>query len=231
MIFSYDEEYIRKKLPEYEFLFYKLPKNNFYNAEYNSFLKTKKFWEAIPAEHIIIFQTDSYMCRHLTDQEFKTISIYPMIGAVYKYVDIKTNKIDLFSCHSDFSINGGFSYRSKKAMLNCINTINDNDIIKYRIKNNLPIEGFNDFKECIQEDIFYNHALTINGYKLPSSQECMKFCVQTYYQYCNPLAIHGIYKHYVYDKFIYYINPSLENLHAEMIQLLNNHPDARQLLK
>jgi len=97
---------------------------------------------------------------------------------------------------------GGFSYRQKSAMIDCINNVTYDDIIQYRTSNNLCNAYFID-EFIIAEDAFFENALTILGYPSPShtvQDEPSKFCVNVLYRMydINPLTAFGIHP---FDKF------------------------------
>lgn len=68
--------------------------------EYNKLLKTKKFWEDLAEEHIIVFETDSYFLRQIPPSIF-----------TYDYVASKWPWI------IDAPGGGGLSYRKRSVML------------------------------------------------------------------------------------------------------------------
>ena len=68
--------------------------------EYSSILVDYKFWEKIPGENILIFQSDTIFLRSITDIEIKEkYSKFAMIGPVSVNFEDKEK----------FIINGGFS--------------------------------------------------------------------------------------------------------------------------
>ena len=110
---------------------------------------------------------------------------------------------------------GGFSYRQKSAMIDCINNVTNDDIIQYRSSNNLINDLFiNQF--IIPEDVFFENALTILGYPLPSHTvqgEPAKFCVNLCSMYdINPLSAFGIHP---FDKFP---KPDIDYICGELLK-------------
>ncbi len=69
-------------------------------AEYNTMLRTRKFWEDIPAEHIITFETDSYFLR-------------PVPPTIYEYDYVASR----WAWKPDEPGGGGISYRKRSVML------------------------------------------------------------------------------------------------------------------
>lgn len=78
--------------------------------QYSDLLLTTKFWDTIPGENILIFQTDSCVSNY--DEELlKECSKYGYVGA-------PTRRIRPIPWQ-----NGGFSYRKKSLMKKAIDTI------------------------------------------------------------------------------------------------------------
>jgi hypothetical protein len=82
-----------------------LDKTNLTISEYNLLLTSKKFWDRIDKEHILIFQTDSCLLRHINTFDFTPYLEYGFIGA---------------PCHREPWQNGGLSIRKKSLMLEAI---------------------------------------------------------------------------------------------------------------
>jgi hypothetical protein len=223
IVYSYDENLVRKRLTNMEFLFYKTSKASFTLEEYSDLLMSLSFWDNIPSENILIFQTDSYITRQITDEYINTIKDYSLIGAVYRYVviDDKGNNDNMDLCsvnkNRNFSMSGGFSFRNKSAMRDCIKYITLDTIIEYRRKNNLEL----DIRNMYYEDFYFEHALFLLNYKLPSYNECRLFCSQLHYELVNSYAIHGLYRSYVYQNLIYNLRPSLAEIHDEVLYQIN----------
>lgn len=212
VVFSYDRNIVSKKLENIEHIFYSTDKNSFTIEEYNNLLTSKDFWEKIPSENIIIFQTDSYITRRFSDTYIESIVKYPFVGAVYRFGVIE-DICSLCPNDSNFMINGGFSFRKKSAMIDCINKITLGEIINFRIKKNLLIH-----KELAHEDVYFQHALYLLGYSLPDYNTCILFCSQTSYELVDSYAVHGINKSYVYKNFILHIRPSILEISKEILK-------------
>lgn len=227
VVYSHDLSVVKERLKNMDFIFCKTEKSNFTLEEYSSLLMSKVFWNNIPGENILIFQTDSYITRHFTHEYIYMLKQYPFVGAIYRIVNNKTNCKccpQYYNCNKNiisidkernFSMNGGFSFRNKSAMLDCIEKITINDIIEYRLKNGLELHNLIQY-----EDTYFEDALFLLNYKLPNYNICLKFCTQTIYEYVNSYAIHGLYKNYVYDNYIFHIRPSLVETHDEITEKL-----------
>jgi len=224
IVYSYDINIVREKLKNIDFIFYKTSKQSFTLEEYSELLMSKQFWENIPGDNVLIFQTDSYITKRFTNEFINTIKNYPFVGAVYRIVDNKTNcdccpghklcnrNILSINKERNFSMSGGFSFRNKKAMIDCINKINMNDIIEYRMKNNLNIGGPN----VNYEDAYYEDALFLLQYNMPPYELCLNFCLQVIYELVNSHAVHGINKNYVYENVLFHLKPALMDLKDEI---------------
>tara|TARA_B110000879_G_scaffold189719_1_gene253425 strand:+ start:3442 stop:4260 length:819 start_codon:yes stop_codon:yes gene_type:complete len=165
---------------------------------YSLLLQSNHFWNKIKEEHIIIFQTDSFIINN--DYEIPTK--YPYLGARYTYTFNGKRVDEVNPIRGNDPMCGGFSYRQKSAMIDCINNVTYDDIIQYRTSNNLSNDFFID-KFIIAEDVFFEHALTVLGYPSPShtvQDEPAKFCI--YYlnnvSEIDPLTVFGIHP---FDKF------------------------------
>ena len=215
IVYSYNENMVRERLKFIDFEFHKTDKESFNLDEYSDLLTSLNFWNSIPGENVLIFQTDSYITKKFIYSYIENIKQYPFIGAVYRYINEDSDD-DLFSIdkNRNFSMNGGFSFRNKKAMIDCINRIKTKDIINYRVKNNLSITE----KTINYEDFYFDNALQLLNYKLPSYDECSKFCSQVIYSLSDSHAVHGIYKIYVYSNCLFFLKPSLAETHDEIIE-------------
>jgi FkbM family methyltransferase len=147
---------------------------------YSLFMQSKQFWDKIAEEHVLIFQTDSFILSNNYCIPLK----YGFIGAPYFWGHIihPDTIIDIIApAKCGFSINGGFSYRNKNTMLECINKVSNNDIINYRKQHGLNINFFID-RVIIPEDVFFNNAMALLNYPIPvgsadREKECMEFCI------------------------------------------------------
>lgn len=215
IVYSYDQTIATNRLSYLDFMFYKTSKSSFSLEEYSDLLTSLDFWNSIPGENILIFQTDSYITRPFTYNYIQNFKQYPFVGPAYRYVSYDSN-VDLLSIDKErnFSMSGGFSFRNKTAMIDCINKITKEDIINYRKSNNLRIIEPN----INYEDFYFDNALYLLNYKLPNYQECSNFCLQEMYHLVNSYAVHGIYKEYVYSKNIFHLKPPLSELHDEILE-------------
>jgi hypothetical protein len=158
--------------------------NDFVSPDaYSLFMQSKQFWDKIDEEHILIFQTDSFILSN----KYGIPLQYGFIGAYYYngWYDASGNYIDINApVKGGCNINGGFSYRNKKAMLDCINKVTNVDIINNRKHHNLNIDYFID-RLIIPEDVFFTNAMAVLDYPIPicstyEKTECMKFCIHQF---------------------------------------------------
>jgi FkbM family methyltransferase len=147
---------------------------------YSLFMQSKQFWDKIAEQHVIIFQTDSFILSN----NYGIPLQYGFIGAPYSFglYDNSGSIIDITTpVKSGFNINGGFSYRNKQVMLDCINKVTNHDIINYRKQNGLNVDFFID-RLILPEDVFFMNAMAVLKYQLPAGPlnknlECMNFCM------------------------------------------------------
>jgi len=150
---------------------------------YSLFMQSKQFWDKIAEEHILIFQTDSFILSN----NYSIPIQYGFIGASYffGYNSHSNERIDVNApVKGGYNVNGGFSYRNKKVMLDCINNVTNADIINYRKKHELNVEYFID-RLIIPEDVFFINAMAVLNYPMPvgsanTQKECMGFCVNQF---------------------------------------------------
>ena len=218
-IFSSSLEYIKNLFIGCTFHYSQLSTNNLTPEQYNILFTNIAFWNSISEENILIFQTDSFIMNKIDNLD-KYLQ-FPFIGGLYHYyttTQIKeaypnqiaglkdwSNKIsDIHLCNSpkqDFSINGGFSFRKKSAMIKCLQNIETHHIKEYRKKNNMDTALF-ETPNNVGEDTYFQHSLELLDYKLPSLEDCNNFCNNLVYPKFNKnaFAIHNVKKRHV-DKF------------------------------
>jgi len=209
-IFGHDLAYIRSSFPKSNITFTGLTSNNLTPEEHNKLLRNLDFWNAIKQEHILIFQTDSFIMNKIPDLD-KYLE-YPFIGGVYKSYIFENKQVNGWdergaiqltdTPKQDFSINGNFSLRKKSAMVDCLHKINEDLIKSYKKNNSKFPEIMEEFMKNEQaEDFYFHHALEFLNYNLPSLEECNKFCNNLYYPTLNKeaFAIRNIDKDYVFQ--------------------------------
>ena len=189
-VIAHDYTFIKECFPDCSFMFSSLSSDNLSPTEYNKLVKSVQFWNAIKEENVLIFQTDSCVMNKLRNLDLLK---YSFIGGIYQYskaTHIQTtpksivgdlswnnhsNQIHLCnSPYHHYSICGGFSFRKKSHMIHCINKVDTEMIIAYRNRYAMNIEYF--FCNEIGEDIFFQHALELLKYELPTLEECTQFC-------------------------------------------------------
>jgi len=194
-----NETYVRENIKG-NYTFINMGINDLISPDaYSLLLQSKHFWNKITEEHIIIFQTDSFIINN--DYEIPTK--YPYLGARYRYYNEDNERVDLVNpIKGNDPMCGGFSYRQKSAMIDCINNVTYDDIIQYRTSNNLSNALFIN-KFIIPEDVFFENALTVLGYPSHShtvQDESSNFCVGVLYNiyYIHTFTAFGIHP---FDKF------------------------------
>lgn len=213
-----------------ENLLYKDYTKNTYNLSidnYNKILLDINFWNSIPEpyENILIFQSDCIMYTMFNDYWLN----YDYAGANYDYSiininDNETNKRFYVNNKSIFSggINGGFSIRKRKAMIECIENVSWGYIQNYRQElfnllklKEIEIDEKNKFTLLTpinilvkNEDVFFTHACEILRKKIPDVIHRHLLAIET--SYCNNTTVyHGWNKNYhTYDKAIHLLSLS-----------------------
>jgi hypothetical protein len=141
-----------KFLPDWGFIHYKADIKTM--DDYNKLITSVKFWESVPFDKVLIFQHDSKILRPGIDEFLE----WDYVGAPWK-----------FQLHGG---NGGFSLRSKKAMID-------------------TLKSFTWDKSKGNEDIFFSNFLVGN---LAPRCVCDKFSCETIYK-LGTLGTHAIDKY------------------------------------
>jgi hypothetical protein len=121
-----------------------------------------------------VFQTDVLMFR----DNIADFTSFDFIGANF----FDSNDISLYNGGN----NGGFSFRHKSAMLQCIR-----DVSPIRVEQYLASHGKH-IKPCLMEDVYFTSACEILGKKMSTVEERKKFSVEdcTKEFYLEPLGCH-----------------------------------------
>lgn len=196
-----NHEYIKELFPDWQFKITNLGVSDLDKNAYSELLKSKEFWDKIDQENVLIFQTDSFT---LNGFDINNYTDFSFIGSPYnwdpewKAYGERRDKLTPPECVSN--INGGFSFRKKSSMLDCIENVSTEDIIKWREDHGSHTTYFkipNPWMSELPEDVYFHNALSMLKYKLPTHEECANFCHQHSYneetEKCR--AIHG------YDKY------------------------------
>jgi hypothetical protein len=130
---------------------------------YNELLYNPSFYELVPTEYFLIFQSDTQICSTYKNNIYKFIDMnYDYVGAPWG------NTVG----------NGGLSLRKKSKMLEIINKCSDR---KYA----LPDQLYN-------EDVFFSTVCSDKvDIKLPSGEDAKEFGIETVYS-DNAFGIHKL---------------------------------------
>ncbi|MEP7320961.1 MAG: DUF5672 family protein [Saprospiraceae bacterium] len=138
--------------------------------EYNQLITSTQFWRSMP-EHVLIFQTDSFMLRSGINSYLK----YDYIGAPWS----KHNR-DLFSIPLNIG-NGGFSLRNRDKMIQILEKIPYNPDVPediyfanafYELSGVLP--SFQVQKRFSVEQIYYEKPLAVHAPWIALQEDCIK---------------------------------------------------------
>lgn len=162
---------------------------------YNKLFLSKEFWQSIPGENILIFQTDCIMFRY-----FNPIFLeYDYVGANY----YNPNDVSLIYG----GVNGGFSFRKKSVMLECIEKVNWEIIEEYRNKffqiyEKVYQRKWIDLPQTLKaEDVFFTHACEILQKNVPDKLFRTFFSIESDYNK-ETSVYHGWNKNYIPQEFV-----------------------------
>ena len=175
--FDHNKSWIQSVFPGCTFRISTIPFENINQNIYNAMLLHSYFWQRIPEQHVLIFQSDCIMFRNGIDAYLD----YDYVGANYfnpRHTSPLTG-----------GIQGGFSLRNRGVMLECLQKVDWNDINKYRNKYGLdPID-------IEHEDIFFTHACEILKKKTLEIDQRKRFSIEAEF-FDIPIAHHGTTKSY-----------------------------------
>jgi hypothetical protein len=170
------KEWVESLFPNWQIKISTIEKPNFTVDDYNQFLMTESFWTNIDEENILIFQTDVMLFNDNIDDFIQ----YDFIGA--NYFDVNHTSVN------NGGNNGGFSFRHKTAMIDCIQKLSQRDIHNYLLSNNKGIYGL------IPEDIYFSNSCEILNKKLCPVSERSKFSIEDAnkepFIYFKPIGCH-----------------------------------------
>lgn len=188
---DHNEEHIKTNLPG-NYTFTNLNMLDLNETSIALLLQSLCFWESINEENILFFQVDSF----INNKNYTIPMEYGFIGPIYKYGFFVGNTfVDTTAgVNILYNLGGGFSFRLKSVMIQCIKNVSLKDIIDYRKKHNLPTIYFLN-KYIIYEDVFFCNAMSILQYTHPSKEICNAFCSQDIINY-ESFGVHGFDKEY-----------------------------------
>ena len=141
------KQQVEQSLPsqKHRIIFRDLGVKNLTIRDYNDLLVSRSFNEQIPTEVFLIFQTDSMICPKYKDRIYEYVGRYDYVGAPWY-----NNGVPEIG-------NGGFSLRSRSAML---------DIISWYHYN-----GEN-------EDVYFALSCADGVHRLPSIEAAQRFAIE-----------------------------------------------------
>jgi Protein of unknown function (DUF5672) len=169
-----NRDWLRETLEPHTYTVSYLSMDNLTRDQYSELLLNPVFWEVLPTDHILIFQTDVIVFRPWN----KWFERFDYIGPNYYHPDhIFPNGVG--------GIQGGLSYRKRSAMLACLRTITEDDVRNYRIS-----KGLSALPVPMVEDIYFTHACAMLQKTLPSIEARPFFGIEAVY-YPTPFGFHG----------------------------------------
>lgn len=179
-------EFLKPKLPDWEYRLQVLPVDNLKKHSYNILFRSPEFWQETGSEeHILIFQTDSMILNQYENNRIEDYFKYPFIGARFSIGQagnyVKTPK--------GIVMNGGFSLRRRSAMIRVTTEITSGRITNFR---HIHKASSINTKNLLMEDVFFCHGLEILGYELPSPEKVDRFCIEDIWNGTgNIIGVHG----------------------------------------
>lgn len=119
---------------------------------YSALKCTPSFWEQIPSEHVLLFQTDSLLRRRGVEEFLE----YDYVGAPWMHVLLDHSRAE------GPVGNGGLSLRRKSAMMQILRD--------HQREPDVP------------EDQFFSTFLYRDGYRMPSLEKASHFSTETIFQ-------------------------------------------------
>lgn len=158
--------------------------------EYNKLMKSAWFWDSIPAEKALIFQSDSVMIK-FNIHEFME---YDYVGAPWHQGNERWGELSARGITEGVG-NGGFSLRTVKLMRKIANESG-------------PYSPYTE-----HEDIFFVSEALKRGYKVASRQVAYNFCLEVpcadISRRQDPLALHAAWYYNQADSMFRLLNKSL----------------------
>ena len=143
---------------------------------YNGICTSEEFWTHVPGEQVVVFQKDCIM-YNMFPEHFA--NVFDFCGANYFHPR---------DCAPRYGgINGGFSLRKRSAMLECIQKIRIETILRYRrtmqkkYTYNLDANVTEDMMRLslpMNEDIFFSHACELLNKRVPDTFHRSYFAVE-----------------------------------------------------
>ena len=185
-------------------VYYKDSKPNITIGGYNSIFLSPHFWSALPAENIFVFQTDCFMYKMFDDKFLE----YDFVGARSVFFVGENNSQSLVT-------NGGFSFRKKTAMLECLRHVSFTQLYKdlYQTISKQKINITNPDKLGKKnEDIFFSLACK----NIPEHHIQPEFAVEAEYN-VDAAGHHGWNKSY--------------HTEEQVLEILSANPNYKDLLE
>ena len=164
-----NEDYVRGILPGWDFKVTNLGIQNLTPDLHNMLLLRTSFWNNIREENVLVIQTDVVMLRPGVERYMQ----YDFIGAPYLNPYEQAN--------SGKGLNGGFSFRKRSVMLECLDKVDMTAITEAR--NGAGREALPSVTLFgkVAEDVFFNAALELLGKHLPSVEVASEFSSEAVY--------------------------------------------------
>lgn len=186
-----NEAWLNDKLIGWHIRYVNLGVKNLSPDMHNKLCMKRSFWENIREEKVLIFQTDSFMLR----SGVESFLDYDFVGAFtlnpYEQAPLDPNKTGM----TLGMFNGGFSLRTRLAMIDCIDKIDLEKIDEFRKSKGRDSLPTITYYGTIAEDIYFVTACSILGKKLPTKQAACDFSTEALYTKTS-VGLHGLDKRF-----------------------------------
>jgi hypothetical protein len=171
---SETRDWLTQMFPKWNIQFTILNESNLNQHQYNNLIMSEHLWNGINEENVLVFQTDTMMFR----SNIEDFMQYDFIGANF----FDPNDASLHHGGN----NGGFSFRHKSAMVECINKVSPSDVQRYLVSNGRQI------KHSLMEDVYFTNACEILGKTMSTIEERKTFSIEdaTQEYYLTPIGCH-----------------------------------------
>ena len=173
-----NEASLKQMFPGWKIRITNLGVANLDTDQHNKLLLQEAFWAGIAEENILVFQTDTMMFRTLPEHFMS----YDMIGAHYLNPHEQNKNKQGF--------NGGFNFRKKSAVLDCLRNVSVEDISLDRKKAGLAMLPTVQYLGKIAEDVYFTSAMNMLSKCLPSQDVAEQFSTEAVYN-VNSIGIHA----------------------------------------
>ena len=177
----FEDEIVRGKIRPIQIKASKASERTFI-WQYSKFLTNLDFWESLPGENLLMFQSDTCLCG-TSVYKLEQLTNYDYVAATWPE-DVYTERhTDLFNGEL-LGGNGGLSFRKKSAMVN---------LLKNKHLHSFPCPA-DVVGQPINEDMWFCSHPMFKDLKLPTVEESKQF-FNEFVVTDTPLGVHNIWRY------------------------------------